>query len=168
MLFTRIKMCSLYAEYNKKLKLILEKHVIPDISHLIMIYAGRIFINRKYSKCSQILEGHTDDVRALAVLPDGQIVSGSCDKTIRIWASLGHGKEEICLKGHTSHVYALAVLPDGRIVSGSDDGTIRIWALDGKEEMCLKDHTGAVYALAVLPDGRIVSGSDEKSIRIWE
>ncbi|MFA6428363.1 MAG: hypothetical protein WCW02_02355, partial [Candidatus Buchananbacteria bacterium] len=31
------------------------------------------------------LEGHTDWVRTLQILPDGQIVSGSNDDTIKIW-----------------------------------------------------------------------------------
>ena len=32
-----------------------------------------------------ILQGHTGSVNALAVLPDGRIVSGSDDKTLRVW-----------------------------------------------------------------------------------
>ena len=31
------------------------------------------------------LQGHIDSVECLQVLPDGRIVSGSADKTIRIW-----------------------------------------------------------------------------------
>ena len=34
----------------------------------------------------ETLEGHTDWVRTLQVLPDGRIVSGSDDKTIKIWS----------------------------------------------------------------------------------
>jgi WD40 repeat protein len=34
-----------------------------------------------------VLEGHTDSVRALAVLPDGRVVSGIDDKSVRIWSS---------------------------------------------------------------------------------
>ena len=33
----------------------------------------------------QTLKGHTDRVCALALLPDGTLVSGSGDKTIKLW-----------------------------------------------------------------------------------
>ena len=35
------------------------------------------------------IEGHTGPVNTLQVLPDGRIVSGSDDKTIRIWEDNG-------------------------------------------------------------------------------
>ena len=71
-------------------------------------------------------------MRCLQALPDGRIVSGSDDKTLRIWSRDEAGiwqSEE--LVGHTDWVRCLQVLPDGRIVSGSDDQTIKIW--DSKE-----------------------------------
>jgi WD40 repeat protein len=60
-------------------------------------------------------------------LPDGRIVSGSSDKTIKIWDI--KNKEVITLRGHTNWVEALSILPDGRIVSGSWDTTTKIWQL---------------------------------------
>ncbi len=111
--------------------------------------------------------GHVGCVTCLAVLPDGRIVSGSDDKSIRIWdADTG---ECLCaLEGHLDGVTCLALLPDGRIVSGSNDRTIRIWNADtGKSVRTLKGHIGQVRCLAVLPNGRVVSGSDDKTIRIW-
>ena len=78
----------------------------------------------------ETLEGHTGMVRTLQVLPDGRIVSGSKDKTIKIWEQGPDGKyaDKETLKGHTDMVFTLQVLPDGRIVSGSDDKTIKIWS----------------------------------------
>ena len=69
-------------------------------------------------ECVQTLKGHTDRVCALALLPDGTLVSGSCDNTIKLWDP-HTGKELQTLKGHTDGVYALALLPDGTLVSGS-------------------------------------------------
>ena len=108
----------------------------------------------------------------LQALPDGRIVSGSHDKTIRIWTKDDEGawSHEI-LEGHTDVVYTLQALPDGRIVSGSQDKTIRIWTKDEQTDTWsseeLSGHTGSVEVLQALPDGRIVSGSDDKTIRIW-
>ena len=114
------------------------------------------------------LEGLTDEVRALAVLPDGRLASGAYDKTIRLW-DVATGAENACIQGHTGEVNALAVLPDGRLASGAYDKTIRLWDVaTGAENARIEGHTGSVYALAVLPDGRVVSGSNDTTIRLWD
>ena len=82
-----------------------------------------------------VLKGHTNDVRSLAVLPCGKLLSGSWDTTIRVWDARalsvrGGGATGECaatLAGHTSDVTALAVLPDGSVASGGEDGTVRVW-----------------------------------------
>ena len=46
------------------------------------------------------LEGHGDEVTALAVTPDGRrAVSGSCDNTLKVW-DLERGAELATLEGH--------------------------------------------------------------------
>ena len=74
------------------------------------------------------LEGHKADIDCLQALPDGRIVSGSDDRTLRIWTkSAGAGWNSEVLSEHTNVVRCLQVLPDGTIVSGSADKTLRIW-----------------------------------------
>ena len=72
------------------------------------------------------LTGHTDSVRALTVLPDGSLVSGSVDNSIKIW-DVTNGQTIKTLTGYTGDVYALSVLPDGSLASGSEDYSIKIW-----------------------------------------
>jgi WD40 repeat protein len=85
-------------------------------------------------------------VRSVAYSPDGQhIISGSDDKTIRIWDAETGAAVGKPLEGHTDCVWSVAYSPDGQhIISGSDDKTIRIWdaetgAAVGKP---LEGHTG--------------------------
>src|SRR5258706_7162181 len=73
--------------------------------------------------------GHSDPDMCLSCSPNGyHIVTGSVDKTIRIWdvetgATIGNP-----VTGHTDRVISVAYSPDGRrIASGSSDRTIRIW-----------------------------------------
>jgi WD40 repeat protein len=73
---------------------------------------------------SSTLQGHTNYVYALAVLPDGRLASSSYDKTVRVWR-LSTGVCEAVLEGHTWEVSALSVLPDGRLASSSAE-TVRM------------------------------------------
>ena len=113
---------------------------------------------------------HDNKVTAIAVFPDSRIVSGSKDKTLRIW-NAGTGACERTLSGHSDEVTAIAVLPDGRVVSGSKDCTMRIWnAGTGACERTLSLSEGKyeVSAIAVLPDGHIVFGcKDCCYLRSW-
>ena len=54
-----------------------------------------------------------------AVTADGRIVSGSIDKTIKVW-DLASGRLLCSLVGHTGRVTSVALTADGRIVSGSE------------------------------------------------
>ncbi|THV07150.1 WD40 repeat-like protein, partial [Dendrothele bispora CBS 962.96] len=99
----------------------------------------------------QPLHGHTDRVWSVAYSPDSRhIVSGSYDKTIRIWDSqtgqppVGHP-----LQGHTHWVTSVAYSPDSRhIVSGSFDKTVRIWESQTGQPVNqpLQGHTDAVWS----------------------
>jgi WD40 repeat protein len=68
----------------------------------------------------------------VAFSSDGKrIVSGSDDKTLRLWDATTGQPIGPPLQGHTESVTSVAFSPDGRrIVSGSDDNTLRLWDLD--------------------------------------
>ncbi|RYH07702.1 WD40 repeat domain-containing protein, partial [archaeon] len=108
------------------------------------------------------LQGHDAYVTSVCISPDGsRIVSGSWDKTIKIWdASSGECVQT--LRGHDNRVTSVCISPDGsRIVSGSWDETIKIWdASSGECVQTLRGHDNRVTSVCISPDGsRIVSGS---------
>ena len=113
-------------------------------------------------------EGHTAAVNSIAVLPDGRLVSGSDDHTLRLWDA-ETGAELRRFEGHTDPVASVAGLPDGRIVSGSHDHTLRLWDVEtGAELRRFEGHTDWVTSVAVLSDGRLVSGSYDCTLRLWD
>ena len=77
--------------------------------------------------------GHTQAICSVACSPDAtHIVTGSLDKTIKIWNATTDQCVVGPFQGHTEWVNSIAFLPDGNhIVSGSDDGFIKVWRVDG-------------------------------------
>ena len=58
----------------------------------------------------------------LAILKNGDIVSGSLDKTVKIWNVNGELKNTFT--NHSNCVESVAILPNGDNASGSRDGRI--------------------------------------------
>ena len=99
-----------------------------------------------------------------------RIVSGSWDKTVRVWDAES-GVELACLRGHDGEVTSVSFDQSGRrIVSGSWDKTVRVWdAESGVELACLRGHDDGVTSVSFDQSGRrIVSGSVDKTVRVWD
>ena len=125
-------------------------------------------------------EGHTGPVSGVALSADAaQLVSGSQDKSIRIWSvESGASVRQI---DTPSPVNDLCLTIDGKqIISAHDDGVIRVWNVAAPEPALpegeaekpvreLKGHSKPVRSLALLmPAGQIlVSGADDNTARLW-
>jgi WD40 repeat protein len=144
------------------------------------------------SACERVLSGHAGWVTALAFLPDGRLLSGSADATVRVWGEEDSASETVLLEGHAGSVRALAPLhaphpssADAAVcfVSAGDDATLRVWRLPdsgagaggaaggaASQPRCdavLSGHGDAVYALLALRDGRVLSASADRTLRLW-
>jgi len=119
----------------------------------------------------QTLEGHMKGVASVAFSPDGKyIVSGSKDKTIKIW-EVSTGKLVRTLTGHKKYVNSVIVSFDGKyIISGSNDETVKVWEFStGELIQTLEGHSWYVLAVTVSPDGNfVVSSSFDKEIKVWD
>ncbi|KAG2749803.1 WD40 repeat-like protein [Suillus brevipes Sb2] len=102
---------------------------------------------------------------------EGVSVSGSDDKTIRVWDMETCEALGVPLQGHTDAVRCVAISLDVKhIVSGSQGNTIRVWDMQTGDALGapLQGHTDHVISLAIMSDGnRIVSGSSDQTIRGW-
>jgi DnaJ-domain-containing protein 1 len=115
------------------------------------------------------LNGHSDTIWSIAISPDNQtLVSGSADKTIRIW-SLDSLAQPRILSGHSSWVTSVAISPDGNtLASGSTDGTIKLWNLHSGELLrTIDSQSTKIFSVAMTPDGQILASGSMKEVKLW-
>ena len=87
-------------------------------------------------------------------------MSGSRDKTIRLWDAETGDPIGQPLEGHSSIVNSVGFSPDGsRIVSGSFDNTIRLWDAEVSDIVSTSSWPG--YS-QLLPSGWVVNSDAEK------
>ena len=134
---------------------------------------ARLTRNTKLDRTTFQNEGHTNWVNCVAELRDGRVVSGSDDRTLRVWDAAA-GQCLQTLEGHSAPINCVAELRDGRVVSGSSelfgkDYTLRVWdAATGQCLQTLEGHTSNNTCVAELRDGRVVSGSWDSTLRVWD
>ena len=135
---------------------------------------------------SCLLDNHGCEVKAVAALRDGGVVTGGADNLLRVFPvdGLGAGAHPRVFAGHTSKsgvsgINALLVAHDGALLSGGKDGTIITWDMaTGEPEVVLKGHgdsrgltatnSQVVSCLADAGEGRLVSGGWDATARIWQ
>jgi len=121
----------------------------------------------------QALEGHLLTVTSVSFSPDRKrIVSGSQDKTIKIW-DCETGQELLTLKGHTSRVDGVAFSPDGeRIVSGAavpgEASEIKVWDAETGQEMLRLQGPHRVTSVTFSPDGKRLVAAGDATIKVWD
>ena len=114
--------------------------------------------------------GHNHFVSSLALNSDcTKLVSGSWDKTIRLW-DIPSCKSDVIFKGHTKDVLSVAFSHDERLIfSGSMDNTLKYWNTKGEERYSNNQFKGWVSCILNIQKGKtnfIAVGSWDGSVKI--
>jgi len=124
--------------------------------------------------CVQTFLGHSSDVTCLCLMNRNgnlTLVSGSNDKTIKIW-SLDPIEKSACLKtliGHSNSVTKLEIAFNKfDLISCSCDGTIKIWNIDEETCVTMNAHDGAIRCVKTYQTNFLASCSFDETIKIWD
>lgn len=113
-----------------------------------------------------------------AVAGKGLILTGSGDKTVKIWSL----SDYTCLRtfeGHSNSILKVAWLnqhTEGdkskrvQFASAGGDGLVKVWDVNsGETETTLDNHEDRVWAITVHPEtNMIVSGSADSTVTFWK
>ena len=124
-----------------------------------------------------VFYGHQQEVYSLDFSLDGRlIVSGSGDKTVRIWDMIEGTSKLLTFDDGNSlindhGVTSVAISPNGQFVAaGSLGNIVGIWDVNTAQLVeRLRGHRDSVYSVAFTSDGKgLVSGSLDKTLKYWD
>lgn len=112
------------------------------------------------------LSGHDGAVTAIAFAPDGRVVTGGDDATVRFWVE----GESVARWAVEDWVTDLAVTPDGAILAVAlQDGVVQLWGIEDGEMLASFDaHDGPVSAIRFNAAGTLLASAGEDGVvRVW-
>ena len=114
--------------------------------------------------------GHNHFVSSLALNSDStKLVSGSWDKTIRLW-DIPTSKSDLIFKGHTKDILCIGFSHDERLIfSGGMDNTLKYWNTKGELRYDNNQFRGWVSCILNISKGKtnyIAVGSWDGSVKI--
>ena len=162
-------------KYEKKLNLIINSvYAITKINDKngIAVASGNDIIviediDEYDEKNQATMSGHSKSITSLILLTPNKLVSGSEDKTIKIWDI----QKRLCVStitGNYERIESLLKINDNTIAVGAHH-TIRVFNTDNKKELyTLVGHEKTVCTMIKISEDKIVSGSYDNLIKIWD
>ncbi|KAK1350248.1 hypothetical protein POM88_054684 [Heracleum sosnowskyi] len=125
-------------------------------------------------KTVSTLSGHSEKVTSVKFVNEGElVVTGSCDKTVRLWqkSEKGSYKCKNTLDHHTAEVRAVTIHPSQKyFVTASDDCSWQFYDLASESHVTRGVGKGSEsFSTAVFhPDGRILGTCALNLVRFWD
>ena len=131
----------------------------------------RLWTNAVSAK-SKVIKAHPSPIRSVDFSSTGKfLMTGSNDKTIKIFELYPKIKFVSSYKGHSNWVRCSRFSPDNRLIgSCGDDNAVIIFDVEQKSvKYRFLDHTGHVNSCRFSPDGTIIaSAGDDGKIKLFD
>ncbi|KAI8640436.1 WD40-repeat-containing domain protein [Parasitella parasitica] len=118
---------------------------------------------------TRFLQGHSDSVYCLAWIDQDTLVSGSRDKTLKVWDVNASRCIRTVENEHEGSILCICVSKDRSILlTGSSDSTCAVWSLpDLVPIRKLRGHEHSVLDVCFVSGKRIVTASKDSTLRVW-
>ncbi|XP_076961177.1 pre-mRNA-processing factor 19-like [Bidens hawaiensis] len=161
---------------NKAGILSIDIHQSKDLIATGGVDTNAVVFNRSSGEILSTLSGHSKKVSSVKFVADGElIVTGSADKTVRVWQGSENGNYDCkhVLKDHTAEVQAVTIhATNNYFVTASLDSS---WCFyDLSSSLCLtqvedSSASDGYTSAAFHPDGLILgTGTSGSVVKIWD
>jgi len=138
------------------------------------IFKKKIKLKNQLTKANlqntTIIEAHDDYITSISNFPNGNFISLSWDKSIKIFDKLYRTIQHI-KNAHNAWVRSVAIENNNFFITCSLDRTIKSWVkIDNKFKIhqIIKDaHNSDINKIILSSNGYLFSCSDDRKIKIW-
>ena len=124
-----------------------------------------------YFKLINIIKVHSERINCLSTFPSGNLISGSNDKSIKIFDKNFNVIQNIS-NAHNDNIYYINIKDENNFVSCSIDQSIKTWIKKEKEfilnQNIINAHDDYIYKVIYFKKENLISCSEDKKIKIWE
>jgi len=119
-------------------------------------------------KIIKTLQGHTDVIQSLTILPDERLLSTGNDMKIRLW-NLKEGSIEKEFAGHTGFIYCVSLMPRNKgFITSGEDRSVRVWSWDSSEPTeTIMLPAQSAWACTALTMGDIAVSLSDGTVRVF-
>ena len=122
------------------------------------------------------LEGHTNEVRFVAFLPDGKtLLSGADDASIRKWDVVGAMSagfwQQVPKFDAAPSTVVLSISMDGRLLAraGKAQGSVDVWDVVKTSAIrTIQAHQRPTYGVAISGDGSVLVSFSQDEMKVWD
>ncbi|KAG2201053.1 hypothetical protein INT47_010805 [Mucor saturninus] len=145
----------------------------PTIKDYLKLYQNHLKLGQRWltgKVNTRFLQGHEDSVYCLGWISKDILLSGSRDKTLKMW----HVPTNTCIRTieneHSGSILCIRVDQKNQLVmTGSSDTTCTLWSLPQMQPiMKLTGHRHNVLDVCLVNQNRIVTSSRDHTLRVWD
>jgi F-box and WD-40 domain protein 1/11 len=145
--------------------------IVPPSSTNLKLYQNHMKLGRRWlsgKASTRFLQGHQDGVYCLAWISKDILVSGSRDKTLKVWDVIKGQCIRTITDEHEGSILSMRVNEEKSILlTGSSDATCTIWSLPNLVPITkLRGHGHSVLDVCFV-NNQIVTSSRDHSLRVW-
>jgi WD40 repeat protein len=127
-------------------------------------------VDTRNEKLAGLTLDHPEEVRFLALSPNGRLLACEQGEKVRLWDLSGAPRFQV-VPAKVGQVMALAFAPDSRtLVVGGDKRGLHVWDVSGEtaEELSTISATRNWGALTFSPDGAALVGRNAEGVFLWD